>query len=112
MKNIKTFENFNNQDIFDYIRTGDIESIKNYIDSGYDLNIWDNRGYTVLTKAAYYDNINKQDHLGYTALIWAASINNREVIEVLLTYGADVSILNKKNKSFYDYLNDGNKNIS
>ena len=39
MKNIKTFENFNNQDIFDYIRTGDIESIKNYIDSGYDLNI-------------------------------------------------------------------------
>ncbi len=54
-------------------------------------------------------NINKQDHLGYTALIWAAGINNREVIEVLLTYGADVSILNKKNKSFYDYLNDGNK---
>ena len=68
--------------------------------------------YDFYVKLLLIFNINKQDHLGYTALIWAASINNREVIEVLLTYGADVSILNKKNKSFYDYLNDGNKNIS
>ena len=99
MKNIKTFENFNNQDIFDYIRTGDIESIKNYIDSGYDLNIWDNRGYTVLTKAAYYDNIeivkllldagvdiNKENDNG-NALIWATTKSNIDIIKVLLIAG-------------------------
>ncbi len=39
MNNIKTFENFNNQDIFTYLKNNDIQSIKNYIDSGYDLNI-------------------------------------------------------------------------
>ena len=37
MNNIKTFENFNNQDIFTYIKNYDIESVKNYINSGYDL---------------------------------------------------------------------------
>ena len=30
MNNIKTFENFNNQDIFKYIKNNDIESVKNY----------------------------------------------------------------------------------
>ncbi len=44
MNNIKTFENFNNQDIFTYIKNNDIESVKNYIDSGYDLNIQNNNG--------------------------------------------------------------------
>ena len=44
MNNIKTFENFNDQDIFTYVNNNDIESIKNYIDSGYDLNIQNNNG--------------------------------------------------------------------
>ena len=39
MKNIKTFENFNKKNIFQYIFDNDIQSVKNYIDSGYDLNI-------------------------------------------------------------------------
>ncbi len=39
MNNIKTFENFNNQDIFTYIKNNDIKSVKNYIDSGNDLDI-------------------------------------------------------------------------
>ena len=33
MNNIKTFENFNNQDIFTYIDNNDIKSVKNYINS-------------------------------------------------------------------------------
>ena len=48
MNNIKTFENFNNQDIFTYILNNDIKSVKNYIDSGYDLNVQDNNGNTAL----------------------------------------------------------------
>ena len=54
-------------------------------------------------------NIDKQDKYGYTALIWAAFYNNREIVEILLDYGADEFILNDNNKSFYDYLSDENK---
>ena len=77
MNNIKTFENFNNQDIFTYIKNNDIQSVKNYI--------------------------------GCTALIWAAYKNNREIVEILLDYGADEFILDNNNKSFYDYLNTENQ---
>ena len=155
MNNIKTFENFNNQNIFTYIKNNDIQSVKNYINYGYDLNIQDEFYYTPLIYAAYYNkieivklllsagaNINIQDNNGYTALIkavfWeyieivklllnngadidkqddsgntaliiAAYNNNREIIELLLDYCADEFILDVDNKSFYDCLNDENK---
>ena len=122
MNNIKTFENFNNQDIFTYIKNNDIQSVKNYIDAGYDLNTQDDNGYTALYCASRYNNIeivklllnagadiDKQDNDGYTALIKAASKNNREMVELLLNYYADEFILNYENKSFYDHLNDENK---
>ncbi len=35
--------------------------------------------------------------------------NNREMVELLLDYYADEFILNYENKSFYDHLNDENK---
>ena len=71
MNNIKTFENFNNQDIFTYIKNNDIQSIKNYINSGHDLNI--------------------QDNFGHTALIWAArNSDNKEIVKLLLNAGADI----------------------
>ena len=89
MNNIKTFENFNNQDIFKYISNNDIKSVKNYINSKNDL------------------NIQKID--GDTALIYAASYNNRKMVELLLDYYADEFILNDEDKSFYDYLDDENK---
>ena len=85
MNNIKTFENFNSKNIFTYISNNDIKSVKNYINSGYDLN--------------------KQNNVGDTALIYAAFKNNKEIMELLLDYGADEFILNDENKSFYDYLN-------
>ena len=44
-----------------------------------------------------------------TALILAAYKNNREIVEILLDYGADEFILNNYNKSFYDLLNTENK---
>ena len=85
MNNIKTFENFNKQDIFTYILNNDVKSVKNYIDSGYDLNIQNDNGHTPLNRAVEYNNIeivklllnagadiDKQNNYGYTALIWAA----------------------------------------
>ena len=164
MNNIKTFENFNNQDILYYIRTGDIKSVKNYIDSDSDLNVQDKYGFTPLIHAAcnttliyaiksntieivkllleygadvnkqdkygntalihaasndncevveilldYDADIDKQNNDGYTALIWAAFNNNRKMVELLLDYYADEFILNGEDKSFYNYLNDENK---
>ena len=122
MKNIKNFLNFKNQDIFKYIKNNDIKLVKNYIDSGYDLDKQDNYGYTALILATYYNNveivklllnagadINKQNNDGDTALIKAAFKNNKKIIELLLDYYADEFILNDDNKSFYDYLNYENK---
>ena len=166
MNNIKTFENFNNQDIFTYVEDGNIQLVKNYIDSGYNLNIQDEYGYTPLIYAILKDNIeivelllnagadikivklllnadadvdkqningdtalifavknleivkllldsgadiDKQNNKGYTALTAAASNNNLEVVEFLLDYHADEFILNNLNSSFYDLLNNKNK---
>ena len=123
MNNIKTFENFNNQNIFKYIGNDDIESVKNYIDSGYDLNKQTIIGNTALIKAVSNNNnieivkllldsgvnIDKQNNYGHTALIDAASNNNVEIVELLLYYGSDEFILDNNDKSFYDYLNTKNQ---
>ena len=122
MNNIKTFENFNNKDILTYIENNDIQSVKNYIDAGYDINKQDNFGYTPLMYAIHNNkieivklllnvgaDIDKQNNRGNTALTVAAYNNNREIVEILLDYGADEFILNNKNKSFYDYLDDKNQ---
>ena len=115
MNNIKTFENFNNQDIFKYVKNNDIESVKNYINSGYDLNIqndvggdttliWASRNNKIeivkilLNAGAYID---KQTNNGDTALIKAAFYDNRGTVEILLDYGADEFILNDENKEYF-----------
>ena len=105
MNNIKKFENFNNQDIFTYIRNDDIKSVKNYIDSGYDLNIKNYNGYSPLIYACdfyltkieivklllnYDVDVNKQDNFGRTALIYLSINNNTEIAKLLLNAGADI----------------------
>ena len=57
MNNIKTFENFNNQNIFKYIDKNDIESVENYINSGADINKQNNNGYTALIYAVFYKRV-------------------------------------------------------
>ena len=57
MNNIKTFENFNNKDIFTYIENNDIKSVENYINSGADLNIKNGDGYTALILASKNNKI-------------------------------------------------------
>ena len=113
MNNIKTFGNFKKQDIFVNIINNDIQSLKNYINSGHDLNIENNYGYTPLMYACVYNKIevielllkhgvdvNKQTIYGETALFFAYAHGNNslEIIKMLLDAGADI---NKQN-----YLNE------
>ena len=103
MNNIKTFENFNNQDIFTYIENNDIQSVKDYINSGYNLDSQNNSGDTPLILAASNNkmeivklllnsgaDINRQDNYGGAALIWAAFYNRIEIVKLLLNAGADI----------------------
>ena len=114
MNNIKTFENFNNKDIFEYIKNGDIQSIKNYIDYGYDLNIKNLHGDSPLIHAAKYDKIeivklllnagvgiDEQNNYGDTALIHATYKNNIEIVKLLLNAG---SYIDKQDKYGYTAL--------
>ena len=102
MGKIKTFKNFNDG-IFEYFINDDIESIKNYIESGYDLNTQDNIGhYTALIYAAKNNKIkitklllnagadlNLKDFDGHTALTRAAQNNNIGIVKLLLNSGVD-----------------------
>ena len=103
MNNIKKFENFNNQDIFTYILNNDVKSVKNYIDSGYDLNIQNDYDYTPLIYATFHNkikiaelllnagaDINRQDNYGGAALIYAVFNNRIEIVKLLLNAGADI----------------------
>ena len=104
MNKIKTFKKFNSEDIFRYIRNGDIESVKNYIKFGYDLNIQSNDAYTPLSYAVVFKKIeivklllnagsdlNKQNNVGNTALILASLDNYVEIVELLLNAGANTN---------------------
>ena len=108
MNNIKTFENFNNQDIFTYIEKNDIQSVKNYIYSGYDLNIQNEYGNTQLMYSIIHDkttivklllnagaDLNKQNNNGYTALIYAVDGNKLKIVKLLVNAGADTNIQNR-----------------
>ena len=103
MNKIKTFENFNSQDIFKFIVNNNIKSVKKYIDYGYDLNIEGEYGNTPLIFATSNNkieivklllnsgaNIDKQNNDDDTALILAAFYNKIEFVKLLLDDGADI----------------------
>jgi uncharacterized protein len=101
------------------------EVVKLLIRSGADLNIRGDGGKTALIFASRFNNIevvvkllikggadlNIRSDGGRTALIWASSRNRIEVVKVLLENFADECILDNKGWSFYDHLNDRNKEI-
>ena len=114
MNNIKTFENFNNQDIFTYIENNDIQSVKDYINSGYNLDSQNNSGDTPLILAASNNkmeivklllnagvDVDEQGKGDYTPLMYASRYNYAEIVKLLLNAGADID---KQNKYGYTAL--------
>jgi ankyrin repeat protein len=105
-------------------RFNNIEVVKLLIRSGADLNIRDNWGSTALIWASLHNqievvkllieagaNLNIRSDGGRTALIWNSIENNIEVVKLLLENFADECILDNRGWSFYDHLNNRNKEI-
>ena len=85
--------------IMDAINSGDIDRVKELLDSGVDPNIVEENGYTALTLASLYGcaeivrllvdskaDPNIQDKWGSTALNLAAGLNNLSTVKILLDY--------------------------
>ena len=94
-----------------------IEEIREKISAVDDINKKNLSGMTALMMAALHNSnpevinllveagakINAVNYAGNTALILAARYNTPEVVRALLENGADITIMNGKNKAAYDY---------
>ncbi|CAD7703321.1 unnamed protein product, partial [Ostreobium quekettii] len=90
------------------VMNGGLEDAQTLANRGIGANTRDNRGRTVLMKAAMGGNLefvnalintstnfDLQDKCGCTALIWAAVSGQEDIVSLLLEKGADVDIQNK-----------------
>lgn len=70
------------------------------------------RGDGAQTGNAYFfqngADVNAKDMLKMTALHWATEHNHRDVVELLIRYGADVHAFSKFDKSAFDIALDKN----
>jgi ankyrin repeat protein len=101
-----------------------IEVVKLLIEAGANLDIRTNGGRTALMLASYNNygeivkllikagaHLNIRNNWGKTALIEASYYDHIEVVKLLLENFADECILDDGGWSFYDYLDDRNKEI-
>ena len=122
MKSI-TINNRNN--VFEACINGDINIIQNRINRNINLDFCNNYGETPLILATINNqndivkklcdygkiNINCIDYEGYTALYYAVENNNYEIVESLLSNGANYNIIltNGKTPMSYAYMMEYNK---
>lgn len=89
-----------------------LESAKNIIDAGADINQRGSRGYTSLMLATYYNyysmveyllqqgaDVNEQSNDGSTALIIATCNRNIRLVKTLLKYNPDLTIKDKTDQT-------------
>lgn len=94
---------------------GDYALVKALVESGANLNMRDEEGYTALTWAAqhgYADvttylvqhgaNLNPLDTGGYTPLMWAVQEGHYDVVQVLLAHGANPGAHNWNGRTAMD----------
>ena len=104
--------------LFQAIRIGNMPMLKMLIDNGYDVNGFDDKGFTILMIAASLErpeivelligngaDVNKVNEWnGSTALISAVLNNNYKSAKILLMHGADPYIENIYGKTAFDYI--------
>ena len=125
MKYLKLFkESASGWEFISASRRGDVREVERLIKGGANLDIRSNEGKTALIWASYRNhievvkllieagaNLNIRDDEGRTALIWASYHNRIEIVKLLIENFADECILDDDGWSFYDFLNDENKEI-
>ena len=95
----------NEHSIVSAARSGDLDRVKNAIDSGFDINFQSIGGITALEHACgkgFYDvvkylidngaDLNIQDKKGFTPLCAATLNKHKEIVLLLLESGADISL--------------------
>jgi ankyrin repeat protein len=126
MKYLKLFKESvgGSEELIRATQKGDVRKVERLISSGVNLDIRDNLGWTALIWASYLNwvevvkflieagaNLNIRSNGGKTALMWASCQNHVELVKLLLENFADESILDNGGWSFYDHLNDRNREI-
>ncbi len=103
---------------FHIIATSNLVSFKNLIEEHYDGNILNLEEDTPLIEASKvghdeivsmlvkYDNINHQNKLGKTALMYASEYGYANTVKVLLANGADPTIVSEQDMTALDYANE------
>ena len=125
MKYLKLFkESVDSRELISAARKGDVGEVERLIRSGANLNIRSDGGWTALIWASFQNyvevvkllisagaNLNIRNNGSQTALIVASSWNHIEIVKLLLENFADECILDNEGWSFYDHLDDENKEI-
>lgn len=77
------------EDFVHCVMVGDIDRVKNFLDTGI--------------------NLNQQDEFGNTPLIQAAKYGRREVVQLLIAHGADVTAHNRSGWTALQYASYNNR---
>jgi ankyrin repeat protein len=91
-------------DIYNAALRGRVDSLREIIDAGADVNVQNENGYTPLIAAAHDGrieciellvdrgaNANLEDESGFTALTTAVQHSNEQTVQLLISKGADVN---------------------
>jgi uncharacterized protein len=95
-------------DIYEAALRGRVDSLRELIDAGADVNVQNENGYTPLMAAAHDGrleciklliergaDVNRQDESGFTALTNAVQHSNEQTVQLLISNGADVNLRTK-----------------
>lgn len=105
-------------DIFDFARNGDLRGLADLLtqEPETDLNAKNNRGYSALMLGVYNNqkdfceallrcgaNVNSTDSMGNTLAMGAAFKGNVDILKLLLTFDADLSLINHTKMNVRDW---------
>jgi len=107
---------FEMPEIIEFIKQKKLEAITNAINSGFDVNIHDANGISILFHAIQFGNldivktivikganVNYKNNQGITPLMVAASINSLEIVKLLIDAKANITDKDIKGKNAIDY---------
>lgn len=106
----------NKKTFLDAVEQGDIESVKQQLDSGaFDVNAADEHGRTALIKAAKHGHlpivqllierdadVNARDNRGTNALYWASCNGHEDIVAELIDHHSDVGVFDDRGWSAKD----------